>query len=113
MEAVASIRADADCVDLSDVVRLVLKRHFFLQSALFSQNTPKDKQVRTQSRRAASKEALKQMHLLLGDEKHYEISSDDDDVSGGYCVEVAAIFERGEWRVRVTSRGVIAIFFRL
>ncbi|KAJ3653324.1 hypothetical protein Zmor_012581 [Zophobas morio] len=41
---------------------------------------PKDKQVRTQSRRAASKEALKQMHLLLGDEKHYEISSDDDDV---------------------------------
>ncbi|XP_044267010.1 uncharacterized protein LOC123012884 [Tribolium madens] len=40
---------------------------------------PKDKQVnRTQSRRAASKEALKQMHLLLGADSKYEISSDDD-----------------------------------
>jgi hypothetical protein len=39
-------------------------------------------QSRTQSRRAASKEALKQMHLLLGDERKLEISSgDDDDVS--------------------------------
>ncbi|EFA04153.1 uncharacterized protein row [Tribolium castaneum] len=41
---------------------------------------PKEKQLnRTQSRRAASKEALKQMHLLLGaDNNKYEISSDDD-----------------------------------
>jgi hypothetical protein len=36
-------------------------------------------QSRTQSRRAASKEALKQMHLLLGDERKLEISSGDDD----------------------------------
>lgn len=51
---------------------------------------PREKQInRVQSKRAASKEAMKQMHLLLGDENKYEISSDDDDVS----IELAAMLD--------------------
>lgn len=35
--------------------------------------------VRMQSRRAASKEALKQMHILLDDQETLEIPDDEDD----------------------------------
>lgn len=50
---------------------------------------PKDHKITRATRRAASKEALKQMkNILIGDDKRYEISSDDDDVSNFFSTNL-------------------------